>query len=144
MRHQIRTLQVPTNYGTGAFCVIPARNSTANVNGQNRVTGAPGTVAVPSPRPAALNDSSLGGPMNQPSACAPDWILPSIYVAHIDNFKRPTGGQYSHNPSPYPAVGLNLIAAQWQQRVRIGGRTTTSAIRPFTQWPTYSKNGNIR
>jgi hypothetical protein len=144
MRHHIRTLQVPVNAGTGAFTVVPARNSTASFNGQNIVTGSPGTVPVYSPRPAALNDSELGGPFNQPSSCAPNFILPSIYVAHADRAtKHLSGGLYTLNYSPAPASTWSRIAAQWEKRVRVGGRTVTSAIRPFTQWPTYGKNGNV-
>ena len=142
MRHQIRTMQVPQNWGTGAFTVIPARNSTASFNGQNIVTGAPGTVPVYSPRPAALNDSSLGGPYNQPSACAPDYILPSIYVAHVNSTMHFPGALLGHNPSPVPAATVGMIPQQWQHKARIGGRTVTSAVRPFTQWPTYGNNGN--
>ena len=142
MRHQIRTLQVPQNWGTGAFTVIPARSSTASFNGQNLVTGAPGTVRVASPRPAALSDGELGGRLNQPSSCGPNWILPSIYVAHVNNFRTATGGLYTDNVSPVPATAIGAVPAQWQHRTRIGGRTVTSAIRPFTQWPTYGGNGN--
>ena len=144
MRHAVVTLQAPVNGGTGAFAVIPARSSTASFNSGNVVTGAPGTVPVPSPRPAALNDSELGGPYNQPSACGPNWFLPSIYVARIrrDNFHL-SGGLYTDNLAPTAAGSWGLIPAQWQKRVRVGGRTVTSAFRPFTQWPTYGNNGNV-
>jgi len=145
MRHHIRTHQVPVNYGTGAFTVLPARSSTASFNSGNVVVGAPGTVPVPSPRPAALNDGELGGPFNQPSSVAPNWILPSIYVAKINtpgNFHL-SGGLYTDNYSPVPAATWSRIPAQWQKRVRVGGRTVTSAFRAFTQWPTYGRNGNV-
>ena len=145
MRHVVTTLQAPVNGGAGAFAVIPARSSTASFNSGNAVTGAPGTIPVPSPRPAALDDSSLGGQYNQPSACAPNWILPSIYVARINtpgNFHL-SGGLYTDNLSPKPAGAWGLLPAQWQKRVRVGGRTVTSAVRSFTQWPTYGNNGNV-
>ena len=137
MRHQIRTMQVPQNWGTGAFTVIPARNSTASFNGQNIVTGAPGTVPVYSPRPAALDDSSLGGPYNQPSACAPDYILPSIYVAHVNPTLHFPGKLFCDNVLPVPAIDSTRVAAQSQYKTRVGGRTTTGSFRPFTQWPIY-------
>jgi len=70
--------------GAGAFVPVPAGSKTAEFNGQNIVTGAPGNVPVYSPRPEGLNDGELGGPFNQPSSCAPDFILPSIYVAHAN------------------------------------------------------------
>jgi hypothetical protein len=144
MRHSIRTLQVPTASGTGAFVVVPARSSTASFNGGNVVEGMPGTVPVPSPRPAALNDGQLGGPFNQPSSVAPDFILPSIYISRVaPGNKHLSGGLYSENYSPKPAAAWSMIPAQWQKRVRVGGRTVTSAVRAFTQWPTYGKNGNV-
>lgn len=144
MRHTIRTLQVPVNYGTGAFSVLPARSSTASYNGGNVVVGAPGTVPVPSPRPAALDDGQLGGPFNQPSSVGPNWFLPSIYVARITRAMfHLTGGLYSDNYSPAPIPDITRLAAQWQKRTRVGGRTVTTANRPFTQWPTYGKGGNV-
>jgi hypothetical protein len=106
-------------------------------NGQNIITGAPGTVPVYSPRPAALDDSLLGGPYNQPSACAPDYILPSIYTFHANPSVHFPGKIDSDNVLPVPAGATTRSALQQQHRTRIGGRTATSAIRPFTQWPTY-------
>lgn len=138
MRHQIRTLQAPTRWGTGAFVSIPAQSSTAQFNGQNIVTGAPGTVPVPSPRPPALDDSSLGGDYNQPSAVSPDYILPSIYVAHANGSMRFPGDiRVAHNPSPVPATAIGAVAGLGWARPRLGGQTVTASKRPFTQWPTY-------
>lgn len=137
MRFSIRTMQTPKR-GVGAFAVTPAASSTATFNGQNIVTGAPGTKAVPSPRPAALNDGELGGPYNQPSACAPDVFYPCIYVAHANPTLHFPGKVYSDNVLPVPAVNQGRVAAQTQYRTRVGGRTTTAAFRPFTQWPTYA------
>ena len=144
MRHQIRTLQAPTQWGTGAFVAIPAQSSTAQFNGQNIVTGAPGTVPVPSPRPAALDDSQLGGPYNQPSSVSPDYILPSIYVAHVNSsmhFPGDSGTGRITNISPVPSTAIGAVARNGWQNPRIGGQTVTQAIRPFTQWPTYGNYG---
>ena len=140
MRHQIRTLQVPTAWGTGAFVSIPAKSSTAAFNGQNIITGAPGTVPVPSPRPPALDDSSLGGPYNQPSAVSPNYILPSIYVAHVNNtmaFPGDSGTGRITNISPIPATSPGNIVVDGFGKPRIGGDTVTKAVRPFTMWKTY-------
>jgi hypothetical protein len=136
MRFQIRTLQVP-RIGFGAFSPTLTHGGAPATNGQNKVTGMPGTVPVRSPRPAALSDGELGGPYNQPSAVAPDWILPCIYVAHANPTLHFPGAIQSDNVVPVPIPRPGLTALQWQHRTRVGGRTATSARRPFTQWPTY-------
>ena len=141
MRFQIRTLQVPRK-GAGAFMPTFSNIPTAATNGQNEVVGMPGTVPVYSPRPAALDDSSLGGPYNQPSACAPNWILPSIYYARVNQSLQFSGKTWSDNVLPVPAITSNGNIKQWQHRARVGGRTTTTSNRPFTQWPTYSGRFN--
>lgn len=137
MRWQIRTLQVPTQWGTGAFVPVPAANSTAEFNGQNKVYGAPGTVRVPSPAPPALNDGELGGPYNQPSRVGPNWFLPSIYVARVNDTMRFPGNISNSTLSPVPAGSRTTTVKAGFQNPRIGGRTVTAAIRPFTQWKTY-------
>ena len=129
-------MQTPKR-GVGAFVPVPAASSTAAFNGQNIVTGSPGTAPVPSPRPAALDDQGLGGAFNQPSSCSPDVFYPSIYVAHENRTLRFPGRLTSDNVVPVPAIALGRSAAQTQYRTRIGGRTATAAFRPFTQWPTY-------
>jgi len=136
MRFQIRTMQVPRR-GAGAFtpCMTPI--ATAAFNGQNIVTGMPGTVPIASPRPAALNDQGLGGTYNQPSSCAPNYFLPSIYTGHANPTLRFPGKILSDNVMPVPAGSSQGLPKAWAYTQRIGGRVATSAVRPFTQWPTY-------
>jgi hypothetical protein len=141
MRFQIRTLQVPRK-GVGAFMPVFSNTPTAATNGQNEVIGMPGTVPVYSPRPAALNDGQLGGPYNQPSSCAPNYIMPSIYFARVNPSLQFNGKTWSDNVLPVPAKQPNGLIQQWQHRVRVGGRTTTTSNRPFTQWPTYNGRYN--
>ncbi len=147
MRQQYRTLQVPVRWGTGAFVPLPAAQATACMNGQNVVIGAPGTVAIPSPRPPAMNDGMLGGPLNQPSSCSPDVFYPSIYFYRINSTMTfdglGTGGTRGNDyPMPMPAASWTYVATQFMHRVRIGGRRVTDAVRPFTQWPTYGRSYN--
>ena len=141
MRFQIRTLQVPTQWGTGAFMVVPAANSTAEFNGQNIVTGMPGNVPVPSPRPAGLDDGELGGPYNQPSSVSPNYFLPSIYVAHVNpsmHFPGDSGDFRIQHVSPMPSTAIGaVVQSNWRKPV-LGGDRVTRAVRPFTQWGTYS------
>jgi len=138
MRIQIRTLQVPTRWGTGAFMSVPAAISTAEFNGQNIVTGSPGTVAIPSPRPAAMNDGELGGPWNQPSSVSPNYFLPSIYTVRVNQTMHFPGDTNVTNVSPVPATGIGNIARSVWKKPVIGGDRVTRAVRPFTQWRTYS------
>jgi hypothetical protein len=140
MRNTIRTLQVPKR-GGGAFSVIPAASSTAAFNGQNIVTGSPGTTRVPSPRPAALSDGELGGPYNQPSSVAPDYFCPAIYVARVNPTLHFPGRILCDNVVPVPAGVISSVALQSQYRTRVGGRATTASYRPWTQWPIYNTRG---
>ena len=136
MRWAIRTLQAPKR-GAGAFAVVPAQSSTASFNGQNIVTGSPGTHWVPSPRPAAMDDGVLGGPFNQPSSVAPNYFKPAIYVAHVNPTLHFPGRLQCDNVLPVPAIDATRVPAQSQYKTRVGGRTTTASLRPFTQWPIY-------
>lgn len=137
MRIQVRTLQVPKR-GAGAFLPGLTPIASAATNGQNQVYGSPGTVPVPSPRPAALNDGELGGPYNQPSSCSPNVFYPSIYYAKMNPTLHFPGKITSDNVLPVPAGAQGRSALQTQYKTRVGGRTTTAAFRPFTQWPTYA------
>jgi len=137
MRIQIRTLQVPTRWGTMAFMPVPAATPTAEFNGQNIVTGAPGNVDVASPRPAAMTDNAWGGKW-QPSSCGPNVFRPSIYVAHVNSTMRaPTSALARQMPSPVPAVSAGQAVVPLWGKPRIGGNIVTPSIRPFTQWRTY-------
>lgn len=143
MRIAIRTLNVPQK-GAGAFMPTLTRGGAPATNGQNVITGSPGTTRVPSPRPPALSDSELGGPFNQPSSVAPDYIMPSIYVVHANGSLRFPGALPDSNDHvlPVPAGASGRTATQRQHRQRIGGRTATGAVRPFTQWKTYGGTGS--
>ena len=119
---------------------VPARQAQANSAGQIQadITGSPGTVPVASPRPAGMDDQGLGGTYNQPSSCAPNVFYPSVYFYKITRgLKFPGRVLESDNPLPVPAGVQGRTGVQAQHRVRVGGRTTTAAIRPFTRWPTY-------
>jgi hypothetical protein len=136
MRVQTRTLQVPTS-GRGAFLPGLTSGGAPATNGQNKISGAPGTIPVPTPRPAALDNGILGGPLDQPSAVAPNWSLPCLYTFHANPTVHFPGKIDCDNVMPVPTPNPGRTALQWQHRTRLGGRTTTSAVRPFTSWPTY-------
>jgi hypothetical protein len=116
---------------------VPAGSWSAIGYGQHgdSIYGQPGTVRTYSPRPAALNDENLGGPLNQPSSVAPNWFLPSIYFWRPNGSTSPRSRWRNGNPLPVPAVAVTRVAAQTQLKPRIGGRTVTPSVRPFTRWP---------
>lgn len=140
-RISIRTLQTP-KWGTGAFLPTLTFGGAPATNGQNIVDGAPGTIRVESPRPPALDDGVIGGPYNQPSSMAPNWFLPAIYTFRANRSVHFPGRLFGDNVMPTPAATWTRSAAQWQHRTRVGGRTATRAIRPFTQWPVYGGGQN--
>lgn len=142
MRFSVRTLQVPTRWGAGAFSPALTMGGAPATNGQNIISGAPGTIRVASPPPAALRDGELGGPLNQPSSVAPDWILPSIYTFHANRSVHFPGRLFGDNVLPVPVPNVGRSSLQTQHRVRLGGRTATASLRPFTQWPTYNGRPN--
>jgi hypothetical protein len=123
---------MPSPYGA----TTPAASSAGST--QAGVKGYPGNLRVPSPAPAALNDSDLGGPLNQPSRNAPDYFLPSIYWVRISSrLSLPGFKRVSTNVAPVPAPYIARGAGQTQRKPRIGGRTVTAWPRQFTRWPTY-------
>ncbi len=136
MRVTTRVLQTP-RFGLGAFCPTLTYGGAPATNGQNKISGAPGTVPIASPRPSALDDEGLGGPYNQPSAVAPNVFYPSLYTFHANPTVHFPGKINSDNAMPVPAVDLGRTPLQNQHRFRQGGRTATAAPRPFTSWPTY-------
>ena len=138
MRIQTRTLDVPIK-GMGAFTPTLTFGGAPVTNGQNLITGAPGTVRVFTPRPASMNHGSFGGNYNQPSSVSPNWMLHSIYTFHANASVHFPGKIKCTNDLPIPAVAVSRSPAQFQHRTRIGGRTATPNVRPFTVWPVYGK-----
>jgi len=139
VRHAIRYEGLP-RFGAMAFVATSAQDGPAATNGQNLITGNPGTMRVPTPRPASTISRDWGGQW-QPASQAPDWIMPSIYTFHpnasVNPFRRTGAGIGSDHPVAVPAGVIGQVVSQFMHRARIGGRTVTAAIRPFTQWPTY-------
>lgn len=139
-RQAYRVQGVPVNWGTMAFCPVPSTTPEASSNGANIIVGNP-SARVPSPRPASMRDTDWNGGLWQPSAVAPDWISPSIYTivptASTNPFVRQGSGVQSPHTVATPAGQITQLVGNWMRRVRMGGRTVTRAVRPFTQWPTY-------
>jgi len=135
VRIAIRMLDAPTK-GTGAFMPTLTPGPSAITGGltSRAVTFYPGGLPTPSPAPAALNDGMLGGPLNQPSRCAPDVFMPAIGIP------RPVPqvlGRGNDNPIPVKAPWTVGIPGQTQYRPRIGGLTATAWPRQLVLYPTY-------
>lgn len=137
----IRMLDAPTR-GFAAFMPPPYAVTTpaSSSNGPlgANVRGFPGTKRIPSPRPAAMQDGSLGGPKNQNSDLAPNFFRPSIYWTRlVRRNSYPGANRISTNNAPVPVPFVGRTAAQTQKKPRIGGRTVTAWPRQFIRWPTY-------
>jgi hypothetical protein len=81
-------------------------------------------------------------PTNQGSDVAPNVFYPSIYVARVNPSLHFPGALVSDHVLPVPAIAVGRSAQQNQYKTRIGGRTATAAIRPWTTWPTYQKQAS--
>jgi hypothetical protein len=68
---------------------------------------------------------------------APNYFKPAIYVAHVNPTLHFPGRLQCDNVLPVPAINPTRVPAQSQYKTRVGGRTTTASLRPFTQWPIY-------
>ena len=138
MNARIVVLNAPRNIGA----MLPGitRTGSAATNGVCGVVGAPGTMPVPAPRPAAIPPLTTNphGARVQPSACAPNVIRPSIYIATPWCGVPPVyrGGNVVN---PVPAIKSNLVAAPSRMKPpsRLGGRKVTRAVRPIVRWPQY-------
>lgn len=82
-------------------------------------------------------DGELGGPYNQPSAVSPNYFKPSIYTVRI-NRTMLFGGALFENVAPAPATAIGAVVRNGWKKPVIGGDRVTRAVRPFTQWRTYS------
>ena len=89
-----------------------------------------------------MDDSSLGGEFNQPSAVAPNWILPSIYVAHANKTMRFPGDIAITNVSPVPSTAIGAVVATNWRKPTLGGDRVTRAVRPFTQWRPFNNGAS--
>lgn len=136
-----RVLYLPVK-GAGAFAPIPATNPAASSWGLVHVTGAPGTIPVASPKPAALPDLTAAGAPNtaQGSDVAPNVIAPAIYVASVANMgpEADTGlglAVRRRNPLPVPAVDPTRIPVVAMSAPRVGGRGALPWPRSFQRYP---------
>lgn len=141
-----RVLDLPVK-GAGAFMPVPTTNPRASSWGLVHVNGSPGTEAVPVPAPqrSYLPSQTRSGGVNsaQGSDVAPDYILPSIYVAGTENMGPAADagvGMLARrlNPMPVPALTYPATPKVAQITPRIGGRATMTWPRAFQRFPAAS------
>jgi hypothetical protein len=64
-------------------------------------------------------------------------FYPALYTFRANPSVHFPGKLFGDSVVPVPATNLGRTALQTQHRFRLGGRTATDAMRPFTQWPVY-------
>lgn len=138
-----RVLDLPAK-GAGAFMPTPSTNAPASSWGLVHVHGSPGTEPVPSPAPQRSflpNLTRRGGVDSaQGSMVAPDVILPSVYVAEVDNMGPAADAGVGMatrrlNPLPVPALSYRRVPKVAQNTPRYGGRSTMVWPRAFQRFP---------
>lgn len=139
MRYRVNDLPAR---GLGAFTPIPTTSPAASSQGLLRVTGAPGTDAVPAPDPAALPSLTARGGVNsaQGSAVTPDVIFPSIYVASADNLgpEHDAGiGMWRRRfcELPMPALNPGRVPVVAMGSPKVAGRAAIAWPRAFQRFP---------
>lgn len=126
-----RVLDLPGR-GVGAFSPGLVTTPAGSSHGEVVVGGAPGTMLVPSPKPA-------GGPpfgndrKTQGSYVSPDVFTPDIYVPFADNMGPPMRIR-STNELPVPAIGYARAPGVSFRPAHIGGRNVIPWPRSFQRW----------
>lgn len=113
----------------------------AGWSSRGRVFGAPGTLMIPIPDPAAIREdvNSLASGGQFSTACAPNYITPGIYYENdhpLDKEKFP-GSLNSDDQMPVPALRPgNRIPAD-PYRARKGGQAQVyqpQVVQRFPKW----------
>lgn len=126
-----RVLDLPT-IGASAFTPTATMPPPSSSWGLVHVTGSPGTLPVPVNPPLQAIPPVSANPKTQSSNCAPDVILPAIYVAETTNMGPSFFVNMAlrrRNPLPVPAVNIVRTANTASRTPHVGGRTEG------TSWP---------
>ena len=113
----------------------------AGWSSRGRVHGAPGTQVIPVADPAAVREdiNSLAAVGQFSTACAPNYILPSIYYENdhpLDKEKFP-GSINSDDQMPVPAIRPGTRIPMDPYRSRKGGQQQVvqpQVIQRFPKW----------
>jgi len=139
-----RVLDLPT-IGASAFTPTATMPPPASSFGLVKVTGSPGTLPVPVHPPLEAIPPTSADRKTQPSNCAPDIILPAIYIPETTNMGPSFFVNMAlrrRNPLPVPATMVVRLANSANRKARIGGRIES------TNWPRafqrYNKNQTVK
>ena len=129
----------------GAFTPIPTTTPAASSYGLVEVYGAPGTLPVPSPSPQHVGYLPALTRRNPPdtaqdSDCAPDYILPAIYIPSAQHMGPSADAGLGMarrrlNELPVPAVDPTRIPEVAQTVPPVGGRRAMAWPRAFQRFP---------
>ncbi len=117
----------------GAMMPVPAVDPKASTGGTVHVFGQPGTMGVPTPKPAALPMISQTR-ATQPSWASPDVMFPSIYYTTPENMHPPVA-LLRTNPLPVPATPVYALARIAQRMRRVGGQSQIGQPQVSQTWP---------
>lgn len=131
-----RVLDLPGR-GTGAFTPGLVTTPAGSSHGEVKVGGAPGTLLVPSPKPAG-NAPFGNDRKTQGSYVSPDVFTPSVYVPFADNMHGQAATQ-SSNELPVPAVGYARAPGVAFNPQHMGGRRVIPWPRSFQRWGSLTK-----
>jgi hypothetical protein len=121
---------------------VPAVASAKSLQyGMVHITGHPGNLSVPSPRPVAMP----AGPLPrgaQPSYNSPDTIYPSVYYTNATGFGPPVR-YFSNNEVPVPAVSYKGTPGVAFRTPHIGGRLQISWPPAPQAWQSAASQGGM-
>lgn len=141
VRYQVDGLD--DNSHAHAFFPVPGLTPAAQSSLRYRISGVPGTMRVPSPRPAGAFAASTSPEWLSPSDAAPDWFAPQIWVNDISGLPvGPTasgrgirylpGRRAQIVPPVTPQAGVAGVAMTGR---KIGGRRSMHWPRSIIRWP---------
>lgn len=132
MRYTISMAGVPSR-ALGALMPQPTTSPRASSGGLVEVVGHPGDMTIPAPKPQAIIPISQSR-LTQPSYCAPDLLMPSIYYPTAANMHPPVS-LARETPMPVPARSvLNLPRRSMRMR-RVGGQSQIGQPAVIQSWP---------
>jgi len=127
-----RILDLPT-IGASAFTPIASMPPSSSSWGLVHVSGSPGTKPIPVKNPTEVWAPPISADRHtQASNCAPNVILPAIYIASTKNMgpSQHVGmAMRRRNPLPVPAINTVRVTKSAFHGASVGGRTEK------TKWP---------
>ena len=130
-------------YAIHAFMPTPGLSPAGSSSITRFTHGAPGTMPVPSPKPAGAFRLSCSPQYSPPSEVAPDYFLPQLYFNEIAELRLAGGVSYLPPPvahevapvTPQGAHGPQGPAKVAMAGRKVGGRRSMHWPRAIISWP---------